>query len=78
MIEKINEILHYTVKVDSQKKVDEKTVILRDLEINSMELVSLICAVEDEFDIEIPDKALKRIITIGDLMAFIKSQEQFI
>lgn len=75
MIEKINEILHYTVKVDSQKKVDEKTVILRDLEINSMELVSLICAVEDEFDIEIPDKALKRIITIGDLMAFIKSQE---
>ncbi len=75
MIEKINEILHYTVKVDSQQKVDEKTVILRDLEINSMELVSLICAVEDEFDIEIPDKALKRIITIGDLMAFIKSQE---
>ncbi len=75
MIEKINEILHYTVKVDSQKKVDEKTVILRDLEMNSMELVSLICAVEDEFDIEIPDKALKRIITIGDLMEFIKSQE---
>lgn len=75
MIEKINEILHYTVKVDSQKKVDEKTVILRDLKMNSMELVSLICAVEDEFDIEIPDKALKRIITIGDLMEFIKSQE---
>ncbi len=75
MIEKINEILHRTVKVDSQKKVDEKTIILRDLEINSMELVSLICAVEDEFDIEIPDKALKHIITIGDLMTFIKSQE---
>lgn len=75
MIEKINEILRRTVKVDSQKKVDEKTIILRDLEMNSMELVSLICAVEDEFDIEIPDKALKRIITIGDLMSFIKSQE---
>lgn len=75
MIEKINEILCRTVKVDSQKKVDEKTIILRDLEMNSMELVSLICALEDEFDIEIPDKALKRIITIGDLISFIKSQE---
>ncbi len=75
MIEKINEILRRTVKVDSQKKVDEKTIILRDLEMNSMEIVSLICAVEDEFDIEIPDKALKRIITIGDLISFIKSQE---
>lgn len=75
MIEKINEILRRTVKVNSQKKIDEKTIILRDLEMNSMELVSLICAVEDEFDIEIPDKALKRIITIGDLISFIKSQE---
>lgn len=75
MIDKINEILHRTVRVDSQKKLDEKTIILRDLKMNSMELVSLICAIEDEFDIEIPDKALNRIITIGDLMSFIKSQE---
>lgn len=75
MIDKINEILHRTVRVDGQKKLDEKTIILRDLKMNSMELVSLICAIEDEFDIEIPDKALNRIITIGDLMSFIKSQE---
>lgn len=75
MTEKINEILNRTVKLENQKKVDEKTVILRDLEMNSMELVSLICAVEDEFDIEIPDKALKRIVTIGDLVSYIKAQQ---
>ncbi len=74
MTEKINELLHRTIKVEN-KKIDENTIILRDLEINSMELVSLICAVEDEFDIEIPDKALKRLVTIGDLIRYIESQQ---
>lgn len=75
MIDKINEILHRTVKVENQKTIDKNTVILRDLEINSMELVSLICAVEDEFDIEISDKAIKSIVTFGDLIAYIESQQ---
>lgn len=75
MIDKINEILHRTVKVENQKTIDKNTVILRDLEINSMELVSLICAVEDEFDIEISDKAIKSIVTFGDLIEYIESQQ---
>ena len=75
MLEKINEILFRIIKSEEEKRVDESTVILRDLDMNSMELISLICAVEDEFDIEISDKYLKRIITIGDLIAFIGSQQ---
>lgn len=75
MLERINEILHSVAKVNEKIMIDEKTIILRDLEINSMELVSLVCAVEDEFDIEITDKEIKRIITIGDLINCIQSRQ---
>ena len=67
MIEKINEILQRIVKLD------EGITILRDLDVDSMQLVSLVCAVEDEFDIEITDKEIKRIITIGDLINYIQA-----
>ncbi len=75
MIEKINEILQRIVKLDEGITIDEKTIILRDLDVDSMQLVSLVCAVEDEFDIEITDKEIKRIITIGDLINYIQSQQ---
>lgn len=32
------------------------------------------CIVEDEFDIEIPDRAIKDFKTIGDVIAFIEKQ----
>ncbi|MBQ3519646.1 MAG: acyl carrier protein [Clostridia bacterium] len=73
MIEKINEILQRIVKLDEGITIDEKTIILRDLDVDSMQLVSLVCAVEDEFDIEITDKEIKRIITIGDLINYIQA-----
>ncbi len=73
MIEKINEILQRIVKLDEGITIDEKTIILRDLDVDSMQLVSLVCTVEDEFDIEITDKEIKRIITIGDLINYIQA-----
>ncbi len=75
MIEKLKQILNETVDVDTSIEIDENTVILRDLGVDSLDMVELICAVEDEFDIEIADKKIKSLITIGDLIDYIESQQ---
>lgn len=75
MIEKLKQILNETVDVDTNIEIDENTVILRDLGVDSLDMVELVCAVEDEFDIEIADKKIKSLITIGDLIDYIESQQ---
>ena len=71
MFEKVKSIL--------QKKIGQKaeditmdTVILSELGMNSFELVQLIATIEDELDIEIEDKALKKFVTVGDVVRYLE------
>lgn len=74
MLEKIKSLI-YPVLTDKNVTIDENTVIMRDLGINSYDVVELICVLEDEFDISVPDKKIKSFITIADIMKFIEEQQ---
>ena len=41
---------------------------------DSLDIVELVMALEEEFDIEIPDTAIEDIITVGDAVKFIKGK----
>lgn len=43
-----------------------------DLALNSLQLVEYVVAIEDHFNIEIPDNMLFRINTMGDLVDFLE------
>ncbi|MDP2872707.1 MAG: acyl carrier protein [Bacillota bacterium] len=43
-----------------------------DLGADSLDIVELIMAIEEEFDLEIPDEHAERIATVGDAVAYIK------
>ena len=51
------------------------TVIISDLGLNSLDLINLVTDIEDEFDVEIPDRAIKMFKTVGDVIRFIESEE---
>lgn len=74
MLEKLKVIALKTME-DKSIEITEDSRLLADLKLNSLDLVNLVCEVEDEFDIEIPDKKLKTLITVGDVLDFIKSQK---
>lgn len=54
--------------------MDSRTHLITDLGLNSYDVVSVVTEFEDAFDIEIPDKDIKKLQTIGDIVAYIESQ----
>ena len=61
--------------------VDEDRVVpaahfRNDLEADSLDLVELIMAFEEEFGCEIPDDAAEKILTVKDAVDFLSSQAQ--
>ncbi|HIV86250.1 MAG TPA: acyl carrier protein [Candidatus Monoglobus merdigallinarum] len=72
VFEKVKEIT-----VD-QLGVEEDAVVLDaafidDLEADSLDIVELMMALEEEFDIEIPDEDAEKIVTVKDAVDYITS-----
>ena len=60
-----------------QLGVTEATVTMEasfidDLGADSLDIVELIMALEEEFDIEIPDADAEKVVTVGDVVDYIK------
>lgn len=62
--------------VAEQLGVDEEEITLEtsfeDLNADSLDIVELIMALEEEFDIEIPDEDAEKLTTIGAAVEYIK------
>ena len=46
-----------------------------DLGADSLDIVELIMALEEEFDVEIPDEDAEKIATVGDVVDYIKNNQ---
>ena len=46
----------------------------RDLAADSLDLVELIAAVEDKYDVELPEEELEKMKVIGDLWKFLEAK----
>jgi len=46
----------------------------RDLAADSLDLVELIAAIEDKYDVELPDEELEKMKTIADLWKFLEQK----
>lgn len=75
MLEKLNAIIR-AYKGDDSLVIRPETVIGEDLGMSSFDLIQLVCAVEDAFDVEIPDREIKNFKTVGDVLAFIEAQTE--
>lgn len=64
----------------AQLDLDEASVsgssnIAEDLGADSLDVVELLMAIEDEFGLEIPDDEIENIKTVDDLVKYIESNE---
>ena len=73
MLERLEKIFCEVTGV-ADIELTEKTKIKKIANVSSLTMVQLICAIEDEFDIEIPNSQIKKFKTIKDVISFIESE----
>ena len=72
--EKLKSIVKEQLGVDEDNITMEATFI-DDLSADSLDLVELIMSLEEEFDMEIPDSDAEKIITVSDVVTYIKNNQ---
>jgi len=53
------------------ENVTPESNLVTDFGLSSFEIAELVCAIEDELDIEIPEKDLMKIKTVGDIYNYV-------
>jgi acyl carrier protein len=70
--EKVKEIIVDQLGVD-EKQVVPKASFIDDLGADSLDTVELVMALEEEFDIEIPDEEAEKIASVENAVDYIKN-----
>lgn len=73
MLEKMTTIIREQTG-DDNIEITRDTVLLADLGLNSFDLVNMVCVLEDEFEVEIPDRVIGTFKTVGNVIDFIERQ----
>jgi acyl carrier protein len=67
---RIRELVSDQLGVDVEE-LARSASILEDLGADSLDVVELVMAIEEKFDIEIPDEAVEGMRTVGDLETYV-------
>ena len=71
MIERIEKVFSEVTGV-SDLNFTHKTKLDKIPGLSSLGIIQLICGLEDEFDIEIPNSEVKKIKTVGDIVKYLE------
>ncbi len=69
-IDRVKKIIVDQLGID-ESKITENSSFIDDLGADSLDIVELIMAFEEEFDIEIPDEDAEKMKTVGDAVKYL-------
>ncbi|WZL73785.1 acyl carrier protein [Clostridiaceae bacterium 35-E11] len=75
VFEKIKELIIEQLGLDEDIEVTMDTSLMKDLEADSLDAVEIIMAIEDEFDVEIPDEDAESFKSIGDIVRYVEEKK---
>jgi acyl carrier protein len=70
MLDRIRKIIINLFECDNIE-ITEKTDLVRELQLNSLDIVNLVTEIEEAFDTEIPERKLSEFVTIGDIINYL-------
>ena len=73
MFEKVKSVIEEKLNAEGVD-ITESTSFKDDLNADSLDLFELVMALEDEFETEIPSEDLEKLVTVGDVLEYLKSK----
>ncbi len=74
IFEKVKEVIMEQLNAEDDA-IKLETSFIDDLGADSLDIVELIMALEEEFDLQIPDSEAEKISTVGDVVEYIKNNK---
>ena len=73
LYEKVRDVIVRELSVP-ESRVTEEATFDGDLSADSLDVVELVMALEDEFDVEIPEEDAEKIKTVGDAVRYLEAK----
>ena len=74
ILEKLKNIFERDFDIEGDE-ITPDTNLFSDLDFDELDLYDMVMSVEDDFEMELPDEALEKLKTIGDLIKFIEGNQ---
>jgi len=71
ILERVKEVISEQLGIEDVESITMETTFIDDLGADSLDIVELIMALEEEFDMEIPEVEAEKIISVGDVVEYI-------
>lgn len=63
-------------QLGTEDEITLSTNLMKDLEADSLDAVEIIMAIEDEYDIEIPDEEAEKMQTVSDIVRYVEENAE--
>ena len=73
MLDKVKKIIAEQLDVELEK-ITLDTRLMDDLKADSMDLVEMVMAFEEEFNISIPDEDAEKMVKVSDVIAYLEKK----
>lgn len=75
IFEKVRDIIADQLDIAEKDSITEGSSITDDLGADSLDVVDLVMAIEDEFSVEIPEDEVENIKVVGDIVKYIEDKQ---
>lgn len=74
MLERTVSILKEYCEIDGE--ITRDSALIDDLGLSSLDVINIVAEFEDEFDIEIPDRIIPTLRTVGDIVDYLEANAE--
>ena len=62
--------------IDVDEEITRDSALVDDLGLSSLDVINVVAAFEDEFEIEIPDRIIPTLRTVGDIVDYLEENAE--